>query len=102
MNRISRLATTVLVCGGLGLAGFGLAAGTAQADPVAHQWCPGQRLPDDGTNPDGTPHVFTWDMNVCHTYYVVGYRHGNVGDYIWADSPPPPQPPPAIPPLWVP
>jgi hypothetical protein len=47
-------------------------------------------MPDDGANDDGTPHAFSWDMNVCHTYYLVGYRQGNVGDYIWADSPPPP------------
>jgi hypothetical protein len=33
MNRTSRLAAPVLVCGVLGLAGVGLAAGTAQAAP---------------------------------------------------------------------
>jgi hypothetical protein len=43
MNGISRLTTTALVSGGLGLAGLGLGAGTAQAIPVGgDQWCPGQ------------------------------------------------------------
>jgi hypothetical protein len=75
-----------LLSGGVAVAGLGLAAGTAQAAPPAHQWCPGQRMPDDGANPDGTPHLFSWDMSVCHTYYVVGYKQGNVGDYIWAQG----------------
>jgi len=35
MNRISRLATTVVVSGALGLAGLGLGAGTAIADPLS-------------------------------------------------------------------
>ena len=34
MNRISRFASAVVVSGGLGLAGLGLASGTAQADPA--------------------------------------------------------------------
>lgn len=35
MNRLTRIATTVLVSGGLGLAGLGLGAGTAAADPLS-------------------------------------------------------------------
>ena len=33
MNRISRFAMALLVAGGLGVAGFGMAAGTARAGP---------------------------------------------------------------------
>ena len=45
MNRIARLATTMLVSGGLGLAGLG--GGTTYADPGyidpvgPYHWCPG-------------------------------------------------------------
>ena len=35
MNRSTRLATTVVVSGALGLAGLGLGAGTASADPLS-------------------------------------------------------------------
>jgi hypothetical protein len=60
MNRISRFASAVVVSGGLGLAGLGLATGTAQADPAfgpsysgrncpaavgsCTHWCPGDPL----------------------------------------------------------
>jgi hypothetical protein len=68
MNRISRLATTVLVSGALGAAGLGLAAGTAHAFTFGpFQWCPGQPMPDDPPRPDGE---LVWDMSVCHTYWV--------------------------------
>ena len=97
---LKKMIAGALLSGGVAVAGLGLPAGTAQAAPPAHQWCPGQRMPDDGTNPDGTPHLFSWDMSVCHTYYIVGYKQGNVGDYIWADAGPPP--PPARNPLCLP
>lgn len=87
MNRISRLAVAVLASGGVGLAGLGLAGGAAQADPGSGTWCPGQPLPYNG------PTDVVWDMTVCHTWYSVHYKQGNVGDYIWADSPPPVPPP---------
>jgi hypothetical protein len=71
------LATAALVSGGLGLAGFGLAAGTAQAQPApmvcqdpnsppgpenfcTYQWCPGSPVMRNMPN---------WDMNVCHPWY---------------------------------
>jgi hypothetical protein len=66
------LATTVLVSGGLGLAGLG--AGTAYAepgfiDPVGpYHWCPG-----------GKPLDVNWDQSICHTYWHVATGAGNVG-----------------------
>jgi hypothetical protein len=43
MNRFGRLSTSVLASVGLGLAAFGLSAGTAHAIPIGgDQWCPGQ------------------------------------------------------------
>jgi hypothetical protein len=55
-RRIARLATTVLVSSGLGLAGLAL-AGTAQAG-----WCPGDP-------PNWAPRIANWDMNVCHNFH---------------------------------
>ncbi len=92
------LATTASVSGGLGLAGLGLAAGTAQAYSGPHQWCPGQSM----NWPTGPWNQVDWDMNVCHTWWVVGFEQGNVpknyGDHgpsnIWdGDNPPAPPPP---------
>jgi alkanesulfonate monooxygenase SsuD/methylene tetrahydromethanopterin reductase-like flavin-dependent oxidoreductase (luciferase family) len=104
MSRISRFATTVAISGGLALAGLGLAAGTAQANPFAaqpHSWCPRQALPFNNIQ---------WDMEVCHTWYTVPFGQGNVrmvdlrgnplDSFISADipapmlTPPPPPPPP--------
>jgi hypothetical protein len=88
------LATTVLVSGGLGLAGLGLVAGTAHA--ANGRWCPGQ----DMGLPTGPGRDSIWDMSVCHDWWQVRYGQGNVPNYwgspsaIWADSPPPPPPPP--------
>jgi len=60
MNRIARLATTMLVSGGLGLAGLG--ASTAYADPGyidpigPYHWCPGGRpWTSIGTRLSATP-----------------------------------------------
>ena len=68
MNRlIAGCAAAVTVCGGLGFAGLGLAAGIAQANPPGCNqysacWCPGQKMPAGG-------HVVgDWDMNACHDY----------------------------------
>jgi hypothetical protein len=45
MNRISRMAMTALVSGGLGVASLGLGSGTANAYTYGpFQWCPGPRL----------------------------------------------------------
>ena len=118
------LATSVLVSGGLGLAGLGLAAGTAHADPCTlkdqracpprgpNQWCPGQSM-DPARGGPGTDVV--WDVNVCHTWYYVAYGQGNVAnDYgappgvpnVWdGDNPPgPPRPQCGVPgtlPCWL-
>jgi hypothetical protein len=56
MNRISKFATSVVMSGGLGLAGLVLGVGPAQADT----WCPGDYMFT------GIPN---WDMSVCHDYY---------------------------------
>ena len=58
-----RVVVAALLSGGLTLAGIGLAAGDAQAQPtdnfsVPHQWCPGQPLPEADVH---------WDTNICHT-----------------------------------
>ncbi|HET6733327.1 hypothetical protein [Mycobacterium sp.] len=113
MNRISRLATTVVVSGGLGLAGLGLATGSAEADPAwgpsysdgncppgvgaCTRWCPGD-------TPYSWSYMVKWDWNVCHDWYwnsegVVDIASNTI--YPWHGVPhqaPPPPPPPAGPP----
>lgn len=89
-RRIMRSATTALLAAGLGMAGLGLAAGTAQADGP-HRWCPG--------DPKNMPYVVNglldWDWSVCHTWYSANYGQGNVTmqgrpTSIWdGDNPPP-------------
>ncbi|HEX2398446.1 MAG TPA: hypothetical protein VHJ79_00345 [Mycobacterium sp.] len=81
---IAGLATAALVS-----SGFGLAAGTAQADNAGpYQWCPGQDMvfsPQTGSTGPGRDKI--WDMNVCHTWYFVDYGKGNVP----SKYPPPPE-----------
>jgi hypothetical protein len=60
-TRTAGIATTMLVTGGLGMAGLGLAAGTAHAEPFpapTYHWCPGDFW-DPGWG-------FNWDFGVCH------------------------------------
>ena len=112
-HRIRSLGTALLVSGGLGLAGFGLAAGTAQAQPSPApldawpgcpndnpsgpcHWCPGDPPVQTG-NLRVNPVI--WDDSVCHTYWYVYFGQGNVAQNIWEGEvppPPPPPPPPAI------
>jgi hypothetical protein len=101
------LASTVLISGGLSLAGVG--AGTAQACNGAfgpcgygpNTWCPGQSLYIDRGGPyQGVE----WDMGVCHTWYRVDQGAANVGEGprnlsdVWeGPNPPPPAAPPPPP-----
>jgi hypothetical protein len=109
---LKRIVAGVLLSGGVAVAGFGVAGGTAQAGPSLapqyrgpfgaggpYHWCPG----DDPKGGPGQP--FTnrpnWDWNICHTYYVVPAGKGNVSPGIWdGDNPPPP--PHWPPPPWAP
>ncbi len=59
---IAGLATTMLVSGGLGLAG--VEAGSAVAEPgfaPLASWCPGQPLPGNVAG--------DWDMSACHDWH---------------------------------
>lgn len=98
---ITGLAAAVLLSGGVGLAGLGLAAGTAHANPLGpYTWCPGKGLsPDDAAveNDWGADKGdIKWNWHVCHTFYIYA-RPGNVGaDDIWEGNDPPPPPPPPV------
>jgi hypothetical protein len=72
---VVRLATALLLSGGLGWAGLGLVAGTAHAG--VYHWCPGDPPPQVPViAPNG--HTVTvpihpaWDTNVCHDYVFNG------------------------------
>jgi len=77
MKRITRLATTLSVSGGLGLAALGLFAATAQADPIFGPSYQGSNCPDGVTCTHWCPgdpsipgsQVLSWDWNVCHDWY---------------------------------
>lgn len=102
MNRISKLATTMLVSAGLGLSGLTFAA-AAIADPWPGcdqeggpcHWCPGDEAPHTGNH---ITDPVVWDWNICHTYWYVYPGQGNVANLIWdGDNPPPkPQAPPGL------
>jgi hypothetical protein len=63
-----RIIAGALLSGGVALAGFGLAAGSAQAQPgplpLIH-WCPGQPWQSLAPPPPD------WDMSVCHDMKTV-------------------------------
>jgi hypothetical protein len=72
-RRIVGFATTMVVSGGLGLAGMGLASGTAQAEPgfaPLYHWCPG-----DDWHPEWG---FNFDWGTCHDDH---HRDGDGGDH---------------------
>jgi hypothetical protein len=65
------LVTALLVSGGLGWAGLGLAAGSAQAGAL--HWCPGDP-PPQAVKPGGGYIAVSpdWDTTVCHDYAIRG------------------------------
>jgi hypothetical protein len=99
------LATTLLVSSGLGLAAFGLGAGTANA--TGRPYCPSDPPNWAPGGPPSTSFVH-WDWNVCHNYHYgpTGVVDEDTG-FIWlyptgpiapaaprTPSPPPPGCPP--------
>jgi hypothetical protein len=110
---LSKVIAGALLSGGLAVAGLGLTAATAQAQPPVvppmhglfpedgpvppgasgpYTWCPGDRIgvlhPDTGRG--GPPPDTNWDMSRCHTWYGVRYGLGNVGPSVWEGTTPPP------------
>ena len=82
-NMLKRIVAGALLSAGVAMAGFGLGAGTAQANTRGpYQWCPGQPLPESDV---------VWDMNACHTWYWVAYGfQANRGHFVYeGDNPPP-------------
>jgi hypothetical protein len=91
-----RIIAGALLSGGIAVAGLGVAAGVAHAEPalapqfigpfpadnftVPHDWCPGQSLPMADVR---------WDMGVCHHWYWVPVGgQGNVGQFVWEGNGP--------------
>jgi hypothetical protein len=94
-RNLTRIIAGALLSGGIAVAGLGLSLGIAQADNNygPHHWCPGQSM----NWPTGPFNQVVWDMNVCHTWYIVELGAGNVPERtggpsnIWdGDNPPPP------------
>lgn len=100
------LAPILLVSGGLGWAGLGLAAGIAHAG--AFHWCPGDP-PPQGSTPDPAGHGVNrvpiypaWDTTVCHDYVIEGdhVKEGNacgLPQFQWFQCPPGTTPAPQMP-----
>ena len=95
----------VLLSGGLALAGVGLAADTAHADPApmvcqdggtmpsptnscTYQWCPGSPV---------MVHMPDWDRNTCHPWYFDPNSPVTNSTIIEGFPPPRPPSPPCIP-----
>jgi hypothetical protein len=91
---IAGIATAAFVSGGLGLAGFMLAEGTAQATSglvPQYNWCPGQ--------PWGflSPPPADFDWTVCHELEAVSHQPPDGQfDIIEIPNPPPANCPPSI------
>jgi hypothetical protein len=96
----------ILLAGAAAVAALGFVGlGTAHADgnDGPHRWCPGQSM----EYPTGPFNAVVWDMNVCHTWTIVGYQNGNLPlkyngtpSNIWeGDNPPAWAPPPPCPPI---
>src|ERR1700721_2768374 len=69
---LTRAITGVLLTGGIAVGGLGL-AGTGEAHKP-HNWCPGQPM----NYPTGPGPGYSWDMNICHTWFWVSNGKGNV------------------------
>jgi hypothetical protein len=103
---VKKIIAGALLSGGVAMVGIGLGAGTAQATKGPFTWCPGQSMVwPSGPNSDrGIPEPYVWNMNVCHTWYVVADGWGNVphveagqqtlhDSNVWdGDNPPPDNP----------
>jgi hypothetical protein len=78
--KITRILAGVLLSGSLAATGLGLAAVTAQADPIGgpHHWCPGQPTAITYDLTGGPGDGVQWDWSVCHTWYWVTVPEGNV------------------------
>jgi hypothetical protein len=110
---LKRIIAGTLLSGGVAVAGLGLAAGTAQADPQSSgpfQWCPGQPLPGHPGMSYPATHVsypathVVWDDSVCHTYWRLTVARGNVrmSDGAVSDFWDGPDPPPYFEPVCAP
>jgi hypothetical protein len=90
---VKKIIAGMLLSGGVAVAGFGLAAGTAQADPGCTKhyacWCPGQALP-------GPAIIGDWDMTACHNWHFASQDTppGPGGKVEQGQMPPPPNCPP--------
>jgi len=87
---LKRVIAGVLLTGGIAVGGLGL-AGTAEAHKP-HNWCPGQPM----NYPTGPGPGYSWDMNICHTWFWVRNGKGNVPyngrvpSTLWDGEVPPP------------
>jgi hypothetical protein len=111
--KTNRIIAGALVSGALAVAGMGVGAGTAQADPQSSgpfQWCPGQPLPEHPGGSYPATHVswpathVVWDNSVCHTYWRLTVARGNVrmNDGAVSDFWDGPDPPPYFEPVCAP
>jgi hypothetical protein len=95
---IKRIATTVVLSGGLGLAAWGLGDVVAEAMPMApmptYHWCPGDRWdPGWGNN---------WYGDGCHDDHHRDMDYDNHDHDYWGDNGPNRWGPPPPPPYWGP
>ena len=108
-HRLAARVAAGLLTVGATAAGLGFSSGVANATAGPFTWCPGQSMnkpsgPNDPATPMLSDITYSWDMNVCHTWYKVDYGYGNVpkvfngqtslgGSSVWdGDNPPGPNP----------
>ncbi|WP_081809233.1 hypothetical protein [Mycobacterium sp. URHB0044] len=75
--KITKIVAGAVLSGGVAIAGMSVAPAIANATEGPFTWCPGQSM-DWPSGPNRWADNYSWDMNVCHTWYQVAYGYGNV------------------------
>jgi hypothetical protein len=88
---VKRIVVAALLSGGVVVAGLGASTGIAHAGYSGpYTWCPPGQGPSHPLPADDNE--VHWNQHICHTFYSVDWRLGNVYPNIYEGDNPPGQP----------